>query len=315
MMLVGGSGGQPGGPDADPASVSVELVSLEQQCSNNSSSSSLDGPRMSGVAVALQGQVLVCGGIDGGDTALSTCVSWNMTEADDAPTWTVHSFMNEGRMAAAATRLLGTAYVSGGSEQAHGVEHLEDNGRWQYGPALPDGVRSVYGHCSLPWGEDGLLFLGGVYTASEIIVSRDVLLYNQTTERWRGWPSMTTRRRNLACARVANSSRILVAGGDNDSGDLGVGHQAEVLDIGEDGHYVGGWRPVGRLVEGRKGGQLAVINGGRVVMTGGFSGESLTFLDTMEEFDVETETWSLLDQRLGLKRAAHGLVTIPDTYC
>lgn len=358
-MLVGGSSGGAGGPENDPTAVSVELVSLDNVCSNSSSSSGegpgpLPGPRMGGVAVAVDGQVLVCGGTDGGEATLASCLAWNMTlpswssfDTNDndsmssdrvaftppsaSSVWAAHSVMNEGRLAGAATRLLNTVYVSGGSEEAHGIEHLdpaaeeEDNSSsssWRYGPRLPDGVSSVYGHCSLPWGEDGLLFLGGVYTAAEIFVSRDVLLFNSTTSRWSTWPSLLARRRNLACARLANSSLILVAGGDNDSGDLAVSHQAEILEIGQEG---GGqppvgtsWRPVGRLVQGRKGGQLAVIHGGRIVLSGGFSAEvdgSGTFLDTMEEFSLETEAWTLLDQRLGLRRAAHGLTVVPDIYC
>jgi hypothetical protein len=273
--------------------------------------------------VATHGLVLVCGGTDGEVDALDSCLAWNLTEtaavAKGGASWSAHSFMNEGRLAGAVSRIGNTVYVSGGSEEAYGVEHLDpavQNSVWRYGPNLPAGVRSVYGHCSLAWGEDGFLFLGGVYTASEIIVSRDVLLYNRTTDRWSAWPSLLTRRRNLACARLANSSRILVVGGDNNSGDSEVGHLAEILDVNQAaGGVMGTWRPVGRTVQARKGGQLAVVNGGRIVLTGGYSAETGAFLDSMEEFSLETESWTLLDQKLGLKRGAHGLVTIPDTYC
>ena len=305
MMLVGGSGGRPGGPAIDPTAKSVELVSLAGDCINHSGPGNLPGPRTSNVAMAAHGKLLVCGGTDGDVDARDDCLVWNNT-----PSWIHHSYMNEGRLGGAAARVFNTLYVSGGGE---GAEHLdpERESRWRYGPSLPDGVRSVTGHCSLPWGADGLLFIGGVYTVSEIIVSRDVLLYNTTTSRWSAWPSLLARRRNLACARLGGGTHILVAGGDNDSGDADVAHQSEILEVG-----VGtGWRQAGRLAVGRKGAGMAVVNGGRIVIAGGYSPEAATFLNTMEEFSLETEAWTMLDQRLKLPRGAYGLLTVPHTYC
>jgi N-acetylneuraminic acid mutarotase len=265
-------------------------------------------------ALAEGGLLLVCGGTDGEIPALDDCLTWN-TAASPAGAWTHHSYLNEGRMGGAMVRLLNTVYASGGSDAfGGGLEHLdsanEGGSKWQYGPNLPAGVRSVTGHCSLPWGADGLLLIGGVYTTSEIIVSRDVLLYNTTTRQWSAWPSLLSRRRNLACTRL-NATHILVAGGDNDSGDTEVGHTSEILEVGGGR----GWRSVGRLSMDRKGGQLAVINGGRAVIVGGYSTAAASFLNTIEEFSLDTERWTVVEKRLQLPRGAYGLSTVPNTYC
>jgi hypothetical protein len=314
LLLVGGSGGRPGGPAVDPTAVSVELVSLEDDCSGlKSGPGNLPTPRTGAVAAAADGQLLVCGGTDGEIDTLDDCLTWDMA-ASPAASWSHHSYLNEGRMGGSVARLLNTLYASGGSAAVGGgIEHLDpaaDGSKWQFGPSLPAGVRSVTGHCSLPWGGDGLLLIGGVYTTSEIIVSRDVLLYNTTTMRWSSWPSLLTRRRNLACTRL-DATHILVAGGDNDSGDAEVGHMAEILEVGGSGS----WRPVGRLTMGRKGAKLAVINGGRAVIAGGYSTEAASFLNTIEEFSLETESWSMLEKRLLLPRGAYGFSIVPDSYC
>lgn len=313
---MGGSGGRPGGPATDPTAASVELVSLEEECSGGGGvlASDLPGPRVGAAAAAADGVIIMCGGTDGQVDDLDDCIAKNLT-ASSSSEWAHHSYLNERRMSGAAVRVRNTLFMSGGSLEARGIEYLDPSGgayTWRYGPSLPDGVRSLYGHCSLPWGADGLLLIGGVYTTSQIIVSRDVLLYNMTTDQWTVWPSLQTRRRNLACAWIGDGSYILVAGGDNDNVDTEVSHTAEMLEVGGGGP----WRSVGRLATGRKGGQLAVLHGGRTVIAGGYSPEAGTFLDSLEEFSLETEEWRLVvEPRLQLARGAYAFLTVPDTYC
>ena len=93
---------------------------------------------------------------------------------------------------------------------------------------------------------------------------------------------------------------VLVAGGWDGHHNL---ISSEVL--GLNGH--GRWRTVGDLSQRRRGLQLAVIEGGKVVATGGRAG---SWTDTVDVFDIELETWKQ-GPPLSHRRAYHAVTPVP----
>jgi len=221
--------------------------------------------------------------------------------------WSFHSNMTRERSQAAGVKVNNAFYMTGGLD-ADTIEFYDPNIQpfWQYGPNFPKGTRAIFGHCVVPWKDDGFLVIGGANVTSRS-TSNSVLHFNTTSQQWTNFPSMNYNRRNHACINVGD--KVIVSGGD-DGSDARVGYSTEVLDPGATQ-----FRKVGRLLGSRISGKMGAMDGTRVLIIGGYDPVSGKALDTMEEFDFLNDRWSLIDMKLSAPRAAHGLVELPGSIC
>ena len=282
------------------AEISVEVYSGSVPCHLDSE---LPEPRSLPLLEVLDGRVLLCGGTNVSAT-FRDC--WNLELGSWS--WQKHSQLLRERIEATGVRVKNTFHIAGGSD-VKGTELLDPSVDtfWRPGPELPALVRSVVGACSIPWGPDSFLLIGGTYTDPDILPGTSVLLYNTTLDHWFSWPPLLRPRSSHACARVG--SGVLVAGG-SDGLDLSTEWTAELLV-----DRAAGWRPVGRLNWPRSSAKMGVIAGGKVFISGGVNTENGHIHGSLEEFNVETEAWRLIEGGMHVERAGHGLVVLPNTVC
>ena len=291
-----------GGASSEAAST-FEILSSSGNCEG---SYNMSVARGFGVAETLNNLILLCGGIGGTNLTLifDDCMQLNQSSMS----WTHHSYTAQSKVQASGAKVRNTFYLTGGFD-ATGIEQMDPSVQpfWQSGPNLPSGVRSVFGQCTVPWGSDSFFMIGGVTKEENMFFSNAVLLYNTTSDRWTSFPSMQKERSNHACTIVDDT--LIVAGG-TDGADDTIGSTAEILDLNTSSNF----KYVGNLKFSRISAQMNVVDGGKVIIVGGTTGDGVV-QDTIEEFDVVKESWSLSDKRLSVGRAAHAMVPVPDTLC
>jgi len=279
---------------------SMEVVSPSPACSTIIN---LNSERSFAVAQQLNEQVILCGG-------MSSSVTYRECESLDLTSWrwTFHSNMTRIRSQAAGLAINHVFYMIGGLD-VDSTEFLAPHKApfWQYGPNLPDGIKAIFGHCVVPWRDDGFLVIGGDVLTSSKSTSNAIMHFNTTSGEWTTFPSMLYKRRNHACVNL--NDKIIVSGGD-DGNDPHIGFSTEVLEPGATE-----FREVGRRPNSRIAAKLGIMDAGRILIIGGYDPESGRALDTVAEFEASTGKWRQLDQRLNAPRASHSLVALPNTIC
>ena len=299
VLLAGGSLLSPYRVDA---ASTAELYSPGRNCSPLPS---LPSPRAEAAMVrGPSGEVLLCGGTG---PSTSPGAHTDCLQLDRNGSWVHHSLLTTERVGGALVRAGGQLFMVGGVEARQGSEHWGGGGQWEAGGAsLPLGVRSVYGHCLLPYNGDSFLLLGGLREQTGYSTSAGVDMYNTTTGQWTQWPDMRRARRNQACAWVEGG--LLVAGGVGE--EEGTATTAEFLDMA-----LNTWVEVGEMTFSREGGQMAVLGGdGEVAyMLGGYSRREGSYWDSVERYSGEGG-WG---QQGGMReeRAGHAAVLVPEDWC
>jgi len=295
LLVIGGTGF---------AGSSFELIGTEPDC--------VGGPyelatgRGFAVAEVLDDLILLCGG-----TNLTVNFYNCMQLNTNTMTWEHHSYTSTDKVQASGAKIRNTFYLIGGGSENSNIEQIDPtvDQFWKAGPRLPAGVRAVYGQCSVPWGADSFFMTGGVYKDASSFFSNAVVLYNSTSDRWTSYSSMNKKRSNHACTIV--DDKLIVAGGIDGEHASDVGTSVEVLDLTQ---LTVDFKPVGDLIESRFSAQMSVIGGDRVVIVGGMTAEG-GLENTIEEYDLAAETWSMSELNLRTPRAAHAMVAVPDIFC
>lgn len=266
--------------------------------------SDLSATRTLGAAELMEDKVIYCGGIGENVEEQDDCVSLDL----ETLAWQHHSYMLNTKTQPASVRIKSSLLMVGGIG-SNGIEQtVADNDQfWEYGVTFPDGIRELYGHCSLRWTWDSLIIIGGIQKRSSTETSETVYMLNTTSSEWTRLPSLLQARNSHSCGLI--NGKLVVAGG-LDGTNSQVPSSTEILDS-LDGEF----RAVGNLVTPRDHAVMGVIDGGRLVIIGGSDPESNTALDSVEEFDMSGETWSLREERLSVQRLGHSSAIIPNTVC
>jgi len=234
----------------------------------------------------VDGEVLLCGGY-------SSRLSCLTLQPDN--TWTKHSNLTHNRSSHSSAVYNSDLYLIGGGEanttEMFRHENNNDN-LWQLAWNVAEGTDG----CSVTTGPGTAIVTGGHGC------SKCAYQFNLQTGEKTKLQNMNEGRTSHGCAfyQFDGEDYILAAGGWD-------GHNlrsSEVFSL-----KTGKWRIVGDLKEGKRGLQLAVVEGGKVLATGGRVG---SWVDSVEVFDVEMEQWS---QGLPLthRRAYHGVTAVPGT--
>ena len=232
----------------------------------------------------VDGEVLLCGGY----SSRLSCLTLQPNN-----TWTKHSDLTRNRSSHSSAVFNSDLYLIGGG-QANTTEVLRhknnNDNQWELTWDVAEGTDG----CSVNT-DPGTAIVTGGHGCTKCVYQFNL----QTGEKTK-LQNMNEGRTSHGCAlyQFDGDDFILAAGGWD-------GHNlrsSEVFSL-----KTGKWRIVGDLKEGKRGLQLAVVEGGKVVATGGRVG---SWVDSVEMFDVEMEQWS---QGLPLthRRAYHGVTAVP----
>jgi len=234
----------------------------------------------------VDGEVLLCGGYYSHLTCLTL---------DHDNKWSLHSNLTNNRSSHLSGIHKSDLYLVGGGSSltAEMFNHKDNpNNTWQHAWDISNTLDG----CMVTTDANTAIVTGGHHC------NKCTYKYNLETGTMTELERMHEGRSSHGCAyyQFDGDGYVLVAGGWD-------GHNirsAEVLNLS-----TGKWRIAGDMTDGRRGLQLAVIEGGKVVATGGRVG---TTVPTVEIFNVELEQWG---SALGLtqKRGYHAVTVVPRT--
>jgi hypothetical protein len=141
-----------------------------------------------------------------------------------------------------------------------------------------------------------VLVTGGAGNVNQTLATAQ--LYNPATNAWSSAGSMSSVRR-VHTATLLSNGKVLVVGGNNGDAAFGVHASAELYDPATNT-----WSPAASMALPRWGHTATRLADGRVLVTGGGSGQFLQGLGhTAELYDPATDTWSaaasMADRRIG----------------
>ncbi len=130
-------------------------------------------------------------------------------------------------------------------------------------------------------------------------------VYSATEDSWTQVSGMPTARGSHSCktvVRVDGTKELIAAGGFDGENFLGV---VEIYDVEGDAWRAGPQLPHAVYLS------AAPAYGGSFLLAAGFDGECWTcFLDGIYQYDKESESWILLEQKLTHARDAHVALTV-----
>ena len=275
ILITGGSVG--GAEDFHPFSSSELLLA-------SCPVSSLPHVMYDHVTITMaDGTILTCGG------ERTECYQLSQ----DLSTWTHHSYLpgSLGTSNLAYTVLPSGAFLSGRSSGAF----LPTGSREWDSFSIPSDHEARVA-CAVPVSATSFLLIGGYWDQGDFVDEYDTL-----TGEWIRWPPLPEKRENMACVKVGGD--ILVVGGYNRAQNEYDGGTV-ILDIESRQ-----WRQGGPMTWGRHGHGVSVLESGRVLAYGGgYYGDN-----TVEEWDRETETWSIIQETLEVERSNFGSAVISVT--
>ena len=196
-------------------------------------------------------------------------------------------------------------YLVGGFFSSSSTELLPaDSTTWQQGPTLPFAMPA--GPCAVAISSTSFL----VFHEKEIREFDASIAGPTSSQGWAKedkWPKMETSRINLPGCAKAGDDKVIIAGGGDDY--FNTQQTTEILDL------------TSRRIS--KGGKMATpresvhiisfnINGDFTTLAlGGLDDGWRNRLNTVEEWNPETESWSTVGNRLKKKRHCFGAVAAP----
>ena len=171
------------------------------------------------------------------------------------------------------------------------LEHGSES--WKVGPTIPG--EGIDDGCGVAISKDELLLIGGEDTSKRIIK------YNVTSKTWKNEISLETNRRFHKCARFKN--QIFITGGwyglksvDILTLDPFTISKGAELNVGREIHGLGSIHHQGKLTMAAFGGEDSNLND----------------LDSVEVFEENTNTWTLLTTlKLSENKESFGFLSVP----
>ena len=210
--------------------------------------------------------------------------------------WEKQSPLTQPRKWAVGITMADGIYVFGGSESPCTSDFLPNGQKeWQEGPALlTPGIERGHGVAISP---TELLLVGGWDTPKKI------LKYNIESRNWTEIGSLLVGRDHHRC--FFHGGRVVVTGGETRKKYL---QSTEIINI-----FDGTSREVGDLNVARSyhGMGIAHINGkSKLIVFGGYNGLG-SFLNSIEEWDEESETWTKSNMTLSEAKSGFGYCQLP----
>ena len=202
----------------------------------------------------------------------------------------------------AAVTLEGQVYVIGGRGSSTTEVLPAGSSTWQQGPRLP--FEMIYGPCAVAISTTSFL---AFYRKEirEFDASTAGPTSNQGWAEEAKWPKLETSRRQWpGCAKVGDD-KVVIAGGHD--GDLTTHQTTEILDL-----TTRRIRQGERLATARKRFHTISFNNNGVFRTLAVGGRDndLNYLNSVEEWEPESESWSTVETRLKEKKSSFGLVAV-----
>ena len=215
--------------------------------------------------------------------------------------WNKHSTLSTVRWYSTAVTMANGVYIFGGISSPTTYEILpkNNNGVWQAGPTtIPNGFQ--YG-CGLKISEEEILLISGSGTENRIIN------FNTRTNSFSTRESTLQQGRRLHSCVLLNDLILVVGGRDANGNTLS---STEVIPLANGIPRYGGNLNTARRYFG-----LATI-GGHYKKAISFGGEGSRYLNSVEEWDEDTEQWKLAPYSLEEgKRSFASLAVPPQMVC
>ena len=232
--------------------------------------------------------IATCGGLDNDAKFFSSCLVWD-TSTGQWEENIIGPMLQERHWHAAVTLKDRAVYLLGGFPSSS-IELLRaDSTTWQQGPPLP--VQMVEGPCAV------------VISATSFLVffDKEIREFDTSWAKESKWPKMKTSRRwGPGCAKVGDD-KVIIAGGRD-------GGTTDILDLSSRTLSEGG-----KMATPREFFHMITFNnnGDFTTLALGGSDDDGNELNTVEEWNPETESWSTVETRLKEKRENFGLVAAP----
>jgi len=259
----------------------------------------LDSPRRDFSAALLGQDIIVCGGYKLLGSQ-KDCVSLELGTWPLA--WETFPSMIHKRYNFGLVVVGGFLYAVGGS-QSIGSEHSIErfNGVDWEEFSETQGFRTDF--CSMPWGEDGLLLVGGY---DDIGMQRQVNLLNVTSGHWSRLEYLNTGRGFHGCSEYLGG--IMVAGGWTDNNDPQWPGQEVTRTSEWYNPETNDWTDLSMLAARRTKFAMETING-TLFSIGGWEG---TYQRSLETYDEDKQGWQIFGDSISEAKAAFGVVKVPD---
>ena len=283
-MLAGGTHG----------SYSLEILSTE---------SSLSRKRLAELPFAIYDTpllfhygktILICGGGDNENKCLM----------HERGTWKDHSYLNKYRTFASAVTTVEGKFIFGGRNSDRTFEYLpQQSKRWKIGQTnIPDGFTGGCG-VALP-AQRKILLIGGEGTEKRIL---QFDMSSGAFEEMR--LSLIKGRSYHACARIPDTSQIVITGGfDSDGNEHGT---TEILNFEDNTIMLGNSMNTKRDSHGMA--LISTDDEDRLAVFGGIN-ENLVPLDSVETFNSKTKKWEVSDLKLGGDKTSFGYTSILNDF-
>jgi hypothetical protein len=153
------------------------------------------------------------------------------------------------------------------------------------------------GACSVMWGDNMIIF-GGANSSTV------VQMVNMRTYSWKNLAPMTLPHYSFGCVLLPDRNRVLIVStvpGGNE-------RRSDIFDAS-----LNTWNVTGSTVNARAGASLVRL-GTRVFAVGGNSSPTnISLSATVEEYDINSGTWSLVATNLTGARQNFGILSLPAT--
>ena len=233
------------------------------------------------------------------------CVSRNCWQLNGT-TWTHHSKPRANRDYAVGVSTNSASFLFGSTTSLQ-------NARWTYDyleVGTNEWVKSVslptpfhYG-CGVAVSDEQILLIGGFNDDNYRIWSFNTLTHSFTQLSI----ELNTGRGQHACSRIPNTEKILVAGGSQN----GLLSSSEIIDMATQSVSYTGSLNFARRLHGM--GIMTIGNKDKVIVFGGdLFPSSDGYLDTIEVYNEDTQSWELLGNKLSTPKFRFGYLSIMNT--
>ena len=223
------------------------------------------------------GTVLSCGG------TTTSCLQLS----PDMASWTSHSSLPS---SFSHSNLVSSVLPSGAYLMGRNTGAYLPTGSFQWKSFHIPPDHDARSSCSVAISSTSFLLIGGFYEQGDFVDE-----YESLTGEWTRWPQrMPERREGMACVKVGGI--VLLTGGYNRALNEYDGATV-ILDL-----ETKAWRRGGDMTWARDGHGVSVLGSGRVLAYGGsYYGD-----DGAEEWSMETETWTPIEDRMDVERSRFG---------
>jgi N-acetylneuraminic acid mutarotase len=153
-----------------------------------------------------------------------------------------------------------------------------------------------------------ILAMGGLTgsSGSTAVTLSSTELYNPVSGTWSAGTPMSTARFRFSVTELGNH-KYLLAGGRTSASSFSALTLTEIYDAATDTYSTVAPMNVGRVNHA-----AAILPNGKVLVTGGYNVNTSTAIDSMEIYDPQADTWTLLPERLFTPRATHAMIALKD---